>query len=67
MQVFQYVAFYNPKTVDGGKCGEKAKIIVEPQTILAKDDKEATLKAARALPEEYVDRLDEVEIAVRPF
>lgn len=64
MKIFQYVAFYNPAKKDSP---EKAVIIFEPKTILAKDEREAMMRAARDIPEKYIDKLNEVEIAVRPF
>lgn len=63
MRVFQYVAFYNPDE----ESTDKPKIIVEPKTVLAKDENQASMLAARAIPEDYVDKLENVEIAVRPF
>lgn len=62
MKVYEYVVFYSPSEKT-----EKSKIIVPLTTILANDDKQAAMLAARAIPEDYVSRLDEVEIAVRPF
>lgn len=35
--------------------------------ILARDEQEAGIFAARAIPEEYTEELDRVSIAVRPF
>lgn len=67
MKIFEFAAIYLPKQ-DGDKPNtERALIIVKPTTILAKDEKEALLKAARAVPEDYVENLDCVEIMVRPF
>ena len=43
------------------------KLIVPPTTLLADSDDEARIKAARAIPEEYIDRLSQVDIAVRVF
>lgn len=63
MKVFQYVAFYQPEE----DSSDRPQIIVPIQSLLAKDEKQAALIAARAIPEEYVDRLDKVEIVVRPF
>lgn len=63
MRLFQFAAIWNP-TPEQSKDGQKARIIVEPTTILAKDAAQANMLAARALPEEMVDQLD---IAVRAF
>ncbi len=65
MKLFEFAAIYVPKK--GDKEIEKACIIIEPKTVLAKDEKQAAMLAARALPENYVDKLECVEISVRPF
>lgn len=67
MRLFEFAAFYEPKSENGKESPEKPRIIVEPKTVLAKDEKQASLLAARSIPEEYVDKLEFVEIAVRPF
>lgn len=66
MKIFQYAAVYLPKT-ERKDSVEKAKIIVEPTNVLAKDEKQAAMLAARAIPEEYLSKLDQVDIIVRPF
>lgn len=66
MRLFQFAAIWNP-TPEQAKDGQKARIIVEPTTILAKDTAQANMLAARALPEEMVDQLDQIDIAVRAF
>jgi hypothetical protein len=61
-RIFQYAVIYHP-----AKKGEKSVLVVEPRTILATDENVAALKAARSIPEDYADKLDRVEVAVRPF
>lgn len=65
-KLFQYAAFWQP-TEQQVKEGQKAKIVIEPKTILASDEKGAMIIAARDIPEEYLDKLDQVQIALRPF
>lgn len=67
MKLFQYAVIYQPKKQESGKIPEKAKLIVEPTTVLAADLAAASMLAARAIPESYSDCLDECEVAVRPF
>lgn len=67
MRIFEFAAVYLPKEREGEKQSDQAKIIVQPTTVLAKDEKQAAMLAARALPEDYVGKLESVEIAVRPF
>ena len=44
-----------------------SRVIVAVTNVLARDDKEAALHAAREIPNEFEDKLEEVEIVVRPF
>ncbi len=67
MKLYQYAVIYVPKKNERGKTAEKAAIVVAPTTILAEDEKAATLQAARAIPETYADKLSECEVAIRPF
>ncbi len=63
MKLFEYAIIHNPpKDSDA-----RPSMIVEITNVLAADDKQATLLAARQIPETFLDRLDEVELVVRPF
>lgn len=42
-------------------------VLKTPSTFLARDEKEVLLTAARDIPIEYADRLDEIEVLIRPF
>ncbi len=65
-KLFEYAAIWHPneKELEQGK---SSKIIVDVNTVVAKDQNSATLVAARAIPEEFVEQLDRVEVVVRPF
>lgn len=70
MKLYEYAVIYNPTpTKDENERGDKpkSKLVVGVTQALANDDKEAMLLAARAIPAEYTDKLDRVEIALRPF
>lgn len=70
MKLFEYAVIFNPlPTEDQVKRGErpKAKLIVPITELLANDEKEASMIAARAIPEDYINQLDRVQIAIRPF
>lgn len=67
MQLFQYVIFFNPKKTDSKKTDNKPIILTDVTNVLAKDQHSATLLAARAIPESYLDKLDEVTVAVKSF
>lgn len=45
----------------------KSQIVVEPKTILAKDFETAKIMAATLIPEDLKDKLEEIEVLVRPF
>lgn len=57
-RLFQYAVIYN---------GTAPKIIVEPKTVLGKSENEISMKAVREIPEEYVDKFEDIEVVVRPF
>ena len=70
MKLFEYAVIYNPlPTKDQIDTGEKPKsvLIVDVKRVLSNSDKEAAMLAARDIPETYTDKLDRVEIALRPF
>ena len=66
MKAFEFMIIYQPSEESREK-GEKAAILVERQTVLAASEREVTLKAAKLIPDAYADKLDELEVAVRPF
>ena len=70
MRLYEYVILFHPhQTKEQKDSGEtpRSKIVVDVTRMLARDDKEVTLVAARSIPEEYLDKLDRVEVGVRPF
>lgn len=69
-KIYEFAVLYHPlATKDQNDRGEKPKseLIVDVQRVLARDEKEASMLAARAIPDGYTDKLDRVEIALRPF
>ena len=69
-QLFEYAVLFHPKpTKDpaGNDTTPKSEVIVEPTRILAENEKEESIKASRAIPEKFDDRMELVEILVRPF
>lgn len=67
LQIYEYAVILQPKEDKDGEVVEEGKLIVEPTTVLAADETQATLLAGRAIPEEFIDRLDRLTLAVRPF
>lgn len=69
-RIFEYAIIFHPvQTKEQRDAGQKPKsMILTPVTqVLAIDEKEVGLLAARSIPSEYTDKLDQVEIAIRPF
>lgn len=66
MQLFEYSIFWVP-TEQQKKDGKKADILVHTTCVLTASKEAAQTIASRAIPDEYVDQLDQVTICVRPF
>ena len=67
-KLFQYAVIYHEK-IDKGNNKEDiaSKVVIEPQTILAVDEKVALMQVAKQIPDDYQDKLQDVEILLRPF
>lgn len=69
-QLFEYAVLYHPKPskaqLDAGTT-PKSEVLLEPKSCLATSKDQVAILAARAVPQEFVDKLDEIEIIVRPF
>ena len=69
-KLFEYAILLQPKEridAQGNDVTPPTELLVKPTVILVRDEKEATITAARAIPEAMIGRLAEVEIAIRPF
>lgn len=69
-KLFEYAVLYHPKpTKEQNERGEtpKSVLVTAPTTILATSDQEVSIKAAQSIGADYVEKLDDVEIVVRPF
>jgi hypothetical protein len=70
-KLFEYAVLYHPrekKDAAGNPIESKKSIVVTDVTrVLATSDKEVGMLAAKAIPDEYNDKLDDVEIVIRPF
>lgn len=63
-RLFEYVIIWHP-TEQQEKEGAKAKIIVDLTRMLAKEVSSAQALAARAIPEEYIDQIAQIEVLFR--
>ena len=69
-KLFEYTVIYNPKPrkdANGNDTTPKSELVIEPKWRLADSDKQVAMIAAREIPEQYLDKLDEVEVIIRPF
>ncbi len=68
MKLYEFAILLNEKRDKDGDITDPARILVMPKTVLARDENQATILAAREIPDTVVeDKLDRVEVAVRPF
>ena len=69
-KLFEYAVLFHPKTLKDNAQNDitpPSKIIVPHAVALFTTEKEAGLKASRAIPAEYEDKLEDCEVLVRPF
>jgi hypothetical protein len=67
LRLFEYAMLLHPALDQDGKEKGKTEIIKSPSTVLARDDKQVGILAAREIPKEHLEELERVEIIVRPF
>jgi hypothetical protein len=67
LSLFEFAVLYHPADATDDATERRTELIVEPKSVMAKDLDHATLLAARAIPDSYVEVLDRCEVLVRPF
>lgn len=67
MKLFEYAIIYQGKKNKDGDYTKKAEILVTPKCVLAEDEKQAAMMAAREIPTEHTEDLSRVDIVLRPF
>lgn len=70
-KLFEYALIHHPAPIRA-KEGEpqrnpKSVLISGVKQVVAVDEKEVGMLAARELPTEFLDKIDEVEVVIRPF
>lgn len=67
--IYEYAVLLEEKRDKDGEVVEQAEMIVPITTVLARDDSQAQMLAARAIPEQFVSngKLDRLVVVVRPF
>lgn len=66
MKIYEYAAVFNPNDSEK-KEGEKSTIVISPKQVLCENERAALMLAARDIPDSFLDKMDRVEVAVRPF
>lgn len=65
--LYQYAVILQPRVDKDGDITEEGAIVVDLTTVLAENEDQATLLASRAIPADFLDRLNRLTVAVRPF
>jgi DNA-directed RNA polymerase subunit H (RpoH/RPB5) len=65
-RMIQYAILWHPNE-DQAKAGQTSKFLVETTTVLAKDEKEVAVIAAKKIEDKFLDQLEQIDIVVRPF
>ena len=68
--LYEYIVLYHPrekKDSDGNVIKQDSKLLVGISQLLASSDREVGMIAARKIPDEYLDELEQVEVVVRSF
>jgi len=66
-KLYEYAVVCAEKRDRDDEVVEAAEIIEGPTTILARDEKQAQVLAARAIPDTHLDKIDRLSVVVRPF
>lgn len=69
-RLFEYAIVHHPRQTKAEKDEGTypASVLLKSVTqVLATDEKEVGILAAREIPQEYLAKLETVEIAIRPF
>lgn len=64
--LYQYSILWHP-TKQESEEGKKSTILVKPEYMMAPDQNSAFIQASRQIPDEYLEKLDQVDIMIRPF
>lgn len=69
MKLYEYAVVIDEKRDKDDEVTEAANVVVPVTVVLARDDAQAQLLAARSIPDEFVSngKLDRLTVVVRPF
>jgi hypothetical protein len=69
-KLYEYGVIHHPKNrkdAAGNEEPVKSKIVTDVTRVLAASPEEVSILAARSIPDEYLDKIEQIEIVVRPF
>lgn len=68
LTLFEFAILLHPKKEDKDKkTDDKTVLIVPPTAFLAKDNNAVAMYAAKQIPPQFDDRLDDIEIVVKKW
>jgi hypothetical protein len=65
--LFEYAVILKPTAQEEKEQTGTSKLVLGPSHLLAKSQEEATMKITRLIPVEYDDKLERLDITIRPF
>jgi hypothetical protein len=68
-RIFEYAILFHPKPkkVGDDTVTDPSVLITDVKRVVAKGEQEVAMKAAKEIPADYDDKLEQVEIVIRPF
>jgi hypothetical protein len=66
-KAFEYIIYWVPTDREYEKDGMRPNVLVHPKVVVARSQDHAKTLAAREIPDEFVDDLEQIVVAVRPF
>ena len=69
MKLYEYAVLLDEKRNKDDEVTEDSRVVVPTTLVVARDDAQAQMLAARAIPDDAVDskKLDRLVVVVRPF
>jgi hypothetical protein len=69
VKLYEYAVVLDEKRDSDDEITDEAAVVVPVTAVLARDDAQAQLLAARSIPDEYTrnGKLDRLTVVVRPF
>lgn len=66
MKLYEYAVLWHPNKKEE-EDGKRTEMLIAPTVTLSQDEKSVGMKAAMSIPPQYQDKLDQIDILIRPF